>query len=645
MPGVVVDMPADVEALRAMTVAALRALCDQLAVPQPAGRPKKADLVPLLEAKIFPGPDPEPADPEDVAAVAALSKAELQALCGRKGLDATASAPKMRELVTDLLFPVDYPNDETSVDGLEHDDLKRVLRRAGLRTTGGLADVKRRVVAALFPPTPETADELSALPLIALQRLCEAQALPAEGVVGELRDRLKEHLGFLPVFDRRSEEEQLFDGVSPALAEVLTAAVPVGTAAWAALALRQYLGSPAVVTPDDLTNMVIVVPETVAGAKGVPVLPAAMRMRDVEYVTMRKAFAAALLAAKGPPPGVGLPQAEQASEAFLAYARSRMQPSPVAGAEAPGRESKVDAILEKLAAGTSAPRTEKYGAPDFAEAVKHFKAAGSPLDRQDMPQYTQMARFVRSVQGKVGGEHAPQLPLEREVQPDQLRPLVDVRTGMYAVEAGKKLSLSADDGLVVRAAVEGGKKGNRSVYEVAQGVIMYVTGVYAAGVGLQLPEGSGYETMVPGKFATPFYLVRFVGTLRRLASTTRVSAAALDSILTQLVHQAQVQVNDNEDEPWSADTALSYLTEKVVEQVTLAGTMASPAGGRGREDARLRPEDAPGAAKRAKGGGRAGEKKCKTCETMTTSLTGVCGRCRGVKPARGPAGAAKVGGK
>ena len=39
----------------------------------------------------------------------------------------------------------------------------------------------------------------------------------------------------------------------------------------------------------------------------------------------------------------------------------------------------------------------------------------------------------------------------------ELRPLVDVRTGMYAVEAGKKLSLSAEDGLVVRAAVEGAR--------------------------------------------------------------------------------------------------------------------------------------------------------------------------------------------
>ena len=109
-------------------------------------------------------------------------------------------------------------------------------------------------------------------------------------------------------------------------------------------------------------------------------------------------------------------------------------------------------------------------------------------------------------------------------------------------------------------------------------------------------------------------------------------AAALEAILTQLLQQAQTQVNDNEDLPWSADTALACMTEKVGERVALAGAMS------GVVRARL-PEGELASSKRANaqqgqgaprppGGGRVNQRKCLSCAGFTDHESGICRRCR-----------------
>ncbi len=103
-----------------------------------------------MTAKLFPG-DQGPADPPDAAFIAGMAKAELQMLCVAKGLDVKATAPKMREMLVDLLFPIECPADEAAAVALGHEDVKRVLCRFGLKTTGALVDVRRRLVNAPFP--------------------------------------------------------------------------------------------------------------------------------------------------------------------------------------------------------------------------------------------------------------------------------------------------------------------------------------------------------------------------------------------------------------------------------------------------------------------------------------------------------------
>ncbi len=126
--------------------------------------------------------------------------------------------------------------------------------------------------------------------------------------------------------------------------------------------------------------------------------------------------------------------------------------------------------------------------------------------------------------------------------------------------------------------------------------------------------------------------------------TQRVPAAALEAILTQLLQQAQTQVNDNEDLPWSADKALVFMTEKVGEQVALAGAMS------GVVRARL-PEGELASSKRAKaqqgqgasklpGGVRENQRKCRSCAGFTGHESGVCRRCR---DAAGRGGQPKAG--
>jgi hypothetical protein len=215
--------------------------------------------------------------------------------------------------------------------------------------------------------------------------------------------------------------------------------------------------------------------------------------------------------------------------------------------------------------------------------------------------------------------------MESTVQPAYLRALVDARTGNLTAEGGKKLVLDSQDGVVVRTVQDKGGK-VRTVAEVVQQFLMYDTGVYIVGVGVQLPGGAAIETMVAGRWATPYYLVRFASALHRLVGTQRVTAVALEEILTQLLQQAQTQVNDNEDLPWSADTALAFMTEKVGEQVALAGAMA------GVVRARV-PEGEAASSKRAKAphgqGVRAGnQRKCRSCAGFTDHDSGVCRRCR-----------------
>jgi hypothetical protein len=242
-----------------------------------------------------------------------------------------------------------------------------------------------------------------------------------------------------------------------------------------------------------------------------------------------------------------------------------------------------------------------------------------------------LEKMATSVTAKINGMPAPKFPMESTVQPAYLRALVDVRTGNLTAEGGKKLVLDSQDGVVVRTVQEKGGK-VRTVAEVVQQFLMYATGVYIVGVGVQLPGGAAIETMIAGRWATPYYLVRFASALHRLVGTQRVTAAALEAILTQLLQQAQTQVNDNEDLPWSADTALAFMTEKVGEQVALAGAMA------GVVRARV-PEGEVASSKRAKapqgqgaprpsGGGRANKRKCRSCVGFTDHDSGICRRCR-----------------
>ena len=77
-------------------------------------------LTELLTAKLFPE-DQGPADPADAASSAGMAKAELQLLCVAKGLDAEATVSKMRELLVDLLFPIECPADEAAAGALGHE--------------------------------------------------------------------------------------------------------------------------------------------------------------------------------------------------------------------------------------------------------------------------------------------------------------------------------------------------------------------------------------------------------------------------------------------------------------------------------------------------------------------------------------------
>jgi hypothetical protein len=117
-----------------------------------------------------------------------------------------------------------------------------------------------------------------------------------------------------------------------------------------------------------------------------------------------------------------------------------------------------------------------------------------------------------------------------------------------------------------------------------------------------------------------------------LLGTQRVPAAALEAILTQLLQQAQTQVNDNEDLPWSADTALACMTEKVGERVALAGAMSGVVRARLPEgelasSKRSNAQQGQGAP-RPPGGGRVNQRKCRSCAGFTDHESGICRRCR-----------------
>jgi hypothetical protein len=113
---------------------------------------------------------------------------------------------------------------------LGHEDVKRVLRRFGLKTTSALVDARRRLVNALFPATPEDEPALMRLARVSLQRLCIAFALSDEGSDEELRGRLKENLGFVPQYDRRTLREKMLGNVTLPVMEALLSKMPEETA-------------------------------------------------------------------------------------------------------------------------------------------------------------------------------------------------------------------------------------------------------------------------------------------------------------------------------------------------------------------------------------------------------------------------------
>ena len=620
--------PASVEALEGMSVKDMRALCTQLAIEYPS-RATRLVLTELLAATLFPG-DPGPADPPDAASIAGMAKAELQALCGAKGLDADASVPKMREVLVDLLFPIECPPDEAAAVALGHEDVKRVLRRFGLKTTGALVDARRRLVNALFPATPEDELALARLARVSLQRLCVALALSDEGSDEELRGRLKENLGFVPQYDRRTLREKMLGNVTLPIMEALLSKMPEEMAEWLAAAVKTYVSGPAVLTSSDLLEMRAVIKETQHGAKAVPVLACRVPETGLDYLIMVRDLTNALTEARGLPPGVGQVQAESAVMSLLRFARATEAPTEDKS-QANGRDARLEAILEKLVVGARTS-SAKFGLAEFAAAASEFKVLGVHLERNWSPSFAALEKMATSVTAKINGVPAPKFPMDSTVQPAYLRALVDVRTGNLTAEGGKKLVLDSQDGVVVRTVQEKGGK-VRTVAEVVQQFLMYATGVYIVGVGVQLPAGAAIETMIAGRWATPYYLVRFASALHRLVGTQRVTAAALEAILTQLLQQAQTQVNDNEDLPWSADTALAFMTEKVGEQVALAGAMA------GVVRARV-PEGEAASSKRAKapqgqgaprpsGGARSGnQRKCRSCAGFTDHDSGICRRCR-----------------
>ena len=340
--------PASVEALEGMSVKDMRALCTQLAIEYPS-RATRLVLTELLAATLFPG-DPGPADPPDAASIAGMAKAELQALCGAKGLDADASVPKMREVLVDLLFPIECPPDEAAAVALGHEDVKRVLRRFGLKTTGALVDARRRLVNALFPATPEDELALARLARVSLQRLCVALALSDEGSDEELRGRLKENLGFVPQYDRRTLREKMLGNVTLPIMEALLSKMPEEMAEWLAAAVKTYVSGPAVLTSSDLLEMRAVIKETQHGAKAVPVLACRVPETGLDYLIMVRDLTNALTEARGLPPGVGQVQAESAVMSLLRFARATEAPTEDKS-QANGRDAKLEAILEKLVVG------------------------------------------------------------------------------------------------------------------------------------------------------------------------------------------------------------------------------------------------------------------------------------------------------
>ncbi len=97
-------------------------------------------------------------------------------------------------------------------------------------------------------------------------------------------------------------------------------------------------------------------------------------------------------------------------------------------------------------------------------------------------------------------------------------------------------------------------------------------------------------------------------------------------------------MNDNEDGPWSADTALAYMAEKVVEQVALASALATVGRARAAENesspSTKRQKRVPAAAQAPLGGARGGARKCKTCAGNTDHPSGMCRRCHLAKKDR-----------
>ena len=130
--------------------------------------------------------------------------------------------------------------------------------------------------------------------------------------------------------------------------------------------------------------------------------------------------------------------------------------------------------------GTKTP-SAKFGPAEFSVSASEFRLFGVPLEKNWLPSYSCLERMSVSVNAKTGGMPSPKLPMDATVQPTHLRALVDFRTGNFSGVAGKA----------------------RSVAEVVQQFLTYVTGVYIVGVGVRLPSGTAIETMVADRWATP----------------------------------------------------------------------------------------------------------------------------------------------
>ena len=116
----------------------------------------------------------------------------------------------------------------------------------------------------------------------------------------------------------------------------------------------------------------------------------------------------ALTAARGLPPGVGQVQAESAVMSLLRFARATEAPTEDKS-QANGRDTRLEAILEKLVVGARTS-SAKFGPAEFAAAASEFKVLGVPLERTWSPNYSDLEKMATSVTAKMTGASRPRRP-------------------------------------------------------------------------------------------------------------------------------------------------------------------------------------------------------------------------------------------